>query len=354
MSTVIPADYTQVEAISRRAHPRLHPQAQIGRRVSRLRVPRPGCLIVGNATIQPAEPTMTSPAPASTMPLPPGIRSRFVDNINGLRMHVLEAGFEAKGRPCLLLLHGFPELAYSWRKVMLPLAAAGFHVVAPDQRGYGRTTGWDGDLRRRPRLVPPPQPGEGHAGPRLGAGLPFRRRRDRARLRLAGGGLVRAAAAGRVPLGGADERAVRRPAGHTVQHDRHAARHRGQIRPHDPRRPRRARPAAQALPLVLLDPPCRCRHAPLPAGRPRLPARLLPPQERGLESQPAAQARSRGARPSLPSFPPTTSWSSTRPWPRPWRRTCRPPPRSRHADGSPRPSSASTARNTPGPASRAA
>jgi len=59
-------------------------------------------------------------------------------------MHLLEAGFEEKGRRCLLLLHGFPELAYSWRKVMLPLAAAGFHVVAPDQRGYGRTTGWDG------------------------------------------------------------------------------------------------------------------------------------------------------------------------------------------------------------------
>jgi pimeloyl-ACP methyl ester carboxylesterase len=76
--------------------------------------------------------------------LPPGIRSRFVNN-NGLTMHMLEAGFEGKGRPCVLLLHGFPELAYSWRKVILPLAAAGFHVVAPDQRGYGRTTGWDGD-----------------------------------------------------------------------------------------------------------------------------------------------------------------------------------------------------------------
>jgi pimeloyl-ACP methyl ester carboxylesterase len=60
-------------------------------------------------------------------------------------MHVLEAGFETPGRPCVLLLHGFPELAYSWRKVMPPLAAAGFHVLAPDQRGYGRTTGWDGD-----------------------------------------------------------------------------------------------------------------------------------------------------------------------------------------------------------------
>jgi pimeloyl-ACP methyl ester carboxylesterase len=78
------------------------------------------------------------------LPLPAGIRSRFVENINGLTMHVLEAGYEDAGRPCILLLHGFPELAYSWRKVMLPLAAAGFHVIAPDQRGYGRTTGWDG------------------------------------------------------------------------------------------------------------------------------------------------------------------------------------------------------------------
>ena len=77
------------------------------------------------------------------IPLPSGIRSRFVDGINGLRMHVLEAGHETKGRPCLLLLHGFPELAYSWRKVMPALAAAGYHVIAPDQRGYGRTTGWD-------------------------------------------------------------------------------------------------------------------------------------------------------------------------------------------------------------------
>src|SRR2546423_8329818 len=79
------------------------------------------------------------------LPLPAGIRSRLVHNINGLTMHVLEAGHAGAGRPCLLLLHGFPELAYSWRKVMLPLAAAGFHVIAPDQRGYGRTTGWDGD-----------------------------------------------------------------------------------------------------------------------------------------------------------------------------------------------------------------
>jgi pimeloyl-ACP methyl ester carboxylesterase len=76
--------------------------------------------------------------------LPAGIRSRFVRGINGLTMHVLEAGFERAGRPCVVLLHGFPELAYSWRKVMLPIARAGFHVIAPDQRGYGQTTGWDG------------------------------------------------------------------------------------------------------------------------------------------------------------------------------------------------------------------
>ncbi|MGK0246480.1 MAG: pimeloyl-ACP methyl ester carboxylesterase, partial [Pseudomonadota bacterium] len=95
----------------------------------------------------------------SDVPLPSTIRSRYVDGINGLRMHVLEAGFETSGRPCLLLLHGFPELAFSWRKVMPKLAAAGYHVIAPDQRGYGRTTGWsadyDGDLAafRLPNLV---------------------------------------------------------------------------------------------------------------------------------------------------------------------------------------------------------
>jgi pimeloyl-ACP methyl ester carboxylesterase len=79
------------------------------------------------------------------IPLPSGIRSRFVEGINGLRLHVLEAGYETRGRPCVLLLHGFPELAYSWRKLMPALAEAGYHVIAPDQRGYGRSTGWDAD-----------------------------------------------------------------------------------------------------------------------------------------------------------------------------------------------------------------
>jgi pimeloyl-ACP methyl ester carboxylesterase len=82
--------------------------------------------------------------------LEPPVRSRLLENGNGLNMHVLEAGFETEDRPCVLLLHGFPEVAYSWRRVLPLLAAAGFHAVAPDQRGYGRTTGWDdrydGDL----------------------------------------------------------------------------------------------------------------------------------------------------------------------------------------------------------------
>jgi pimeloyl-ACP methyl ester carboxylesterase len=85
-----------------------------------------------------------------SMPLPAGVRSRHVSGINGLDMHVLEAGFDRGERPVIVLLHGFPELAYSWRKVMPALATAGYHVIAPDQRGYGRTTGWnadyDGDL----------------------------------------------------------------------------------------------------------------------------------------------------------------------------------------------------------------
>ncbi len=88
--------------------------------------------------------------PLGPLSLPVGIRSRQLEGVNGLSMHVLEAGesqaSEAQvDRPCILLLHGFPELAYSWRKIMPALAEAGYYVVAPDQRGYGRTTGWDAD-----------------------------------------------------------------------------------------------------------------------------------------------------------------------------------------------------------------
>src|SRR5256714_8869701 len=100
------------------------------------------------AAMKPAQAAIVRTDLASLQPygngtVPAGIRSRVVTNVNLLNVHVLEAGFETPGRPLVLLLHGFPELAYSWRKVMLPLANAGYHVIAPDQRGYGRTTGWD-------------------------------------------------------------------------------------------------------------------------------------------------------------------------------------------------------------------
>src|SRR5215469_11265881 len=62
--------------------------------------------------------------------IPAGIRSRHIANVNGLTVHILEAGFETPGRPAILLMHGFPELAYSWRKIMPVLAAAGYHVIA--------------------------------------------------------------------------------------------------------------------------------------------------------------------------------------------------------------------------------
>jgi pimeloyl-ACP methyl ester carboxylesterase len=82
--------------------------------------------------------TGIDPAPASV--LPAGIRARIVPDVNGLAFHVIEAGWEESERPTVLLLHGFPEIAYSWRKVMRPVAEAGYHVIAPDQRGYGRTS----------------------------------------------------------------------------------------------------------------------------------------------------------------------------------------------------------------------
>ena len=89
--------------------------------------------------------------PLDKTDLPAGIRSRLIEDVNGITLHILEAGYETPDRPLVLLIHGFPELAYSWRKVMLPLALAGYHVIAPDVRGYGRSSGtdvrYDDDLR---------------------------------------------------------------------------------------------------------------------------------------------------------------------------------------------------------------
>jgi pimeloyl-ACP methyl ester carboxylesterase len=62
------------------------------------------------------------------------LAERFVET-NGVRLHVVEAGPESG--PLVVLLHGFPEFWYGWRRQVPALARAGFRVVAPDQRGYG-------------------------------------------------------------------------------------------------------------------------------------------------------------------------------------------------------------------------
>src|SRR5690348_8719477 len=62
------------------------------------------------------------------------LRHRTVET-NGMRMHLAEQGTG----PLVLLCHGFPESWYSWRHQLPALAEAGFHAVAPDQRGYGQT-----------------------------------------------------------------------------------------------------------------------------------------------------------------------------------------------------------------------
>ncbi len=79
--------------------------------------------------------------PAVIPPIPRLPGRQVTSSASDLSYHLIEAG--EKPKPLILLLHGFPELAYSWRKIMPALAHAGYYVVAFDQRGYGRTTGWD-------------------------------------------------------------------------------------------------------------------------------------------------------------------------------------------------------------------
>jgi pimeloyl-ACP methyl ester carboxylesterase len=61
------------------------------------------------------------------------LNSSFVD-VNGIRLHVVQGGPE--DGPLAILLHGFPEFWYAWNRYIEPLAAAGFRVLVPDQRGY--------------------------------------------------------------------------------------------------------------------------------------------------------------------------------------------------------------------------
>ena len=66
------------------------------------------------------------------------MRTRHIKT-DGLVQQVLEAGFEDDNAPLVLLIHGFPELGISWRAQVQAMSQAGYHVVAPDMRGYGGT-----------------------------------------------------------------------------------------------------------------------------------------------------------------------------------------------------------------------
>ena len=77
--------------------------------------------------------TVAAMSPISAQPSP-DVHHRIVQ-VNGIKMHIAEQG---EG-PLVVLVHGFPELWYSWRHVLPALAAAGYHAVAPDMRGYGQT-----------------------------------------------------------------------------------------------------------------------------------------------------------------------------------------------------------------------
>lgn len=59
--------------------------------------------------------------------------------VNGVQLEVFEAGQHNTGRP-VVLCHGFPDLAYTWRHQVPALVAAGYHVLAPNQRGYGSSS----------------------------------------------------------------------------------------------------------------------------------------------------------------------------------------------------------------------
>ncbi|KAI8972840.1 alpha/beta-hydrolase [Trametes punicea] len=79
---------------------------------------------------------MTDASVAEWPGMPEGVHSRTIA-VRDLQVHYFDAG--ERTDPLIVLLHGFPEIAYSWRKIILPLARQGYHIVAPDQRGIGRT-----------------------------------------------------------------------------------------------------------------------------------------------------------------------------------------------------------------------
>ena len=67
------------------------------------------------------------------------IKSKVIKNVNGLNFYIRETNTEKRSNNIIVLLHGFPELSYSFRFLMVLLAKQGYYCIAPDQRGYGKT-----------------------------------------------------------------------------------------------------------------------------------------------------------------------------------------------------------------------
>jgi pimeloyl-ACP methyl ester carboxylesterase len=99
-----------------------------------------GALAAGAAFAEPLKAAAAEPGAAGAEPAPwvdsalPDVKHRMIAT-NGIRLHIAEQG---EG-PLVILCHGFPECWYSWRHQLGALAKAGFHAVAPDLRGYGRS-----------------------------------------------------------------------------------------------------------------------------------------------------------------------------------------------------------------------
>ena len=211
---------------------------------------------------------------------------------------MLEAGFEVKDRPAVLLLHGYPELAYSWRKVMLPIAAAGYHVIAPDLRGYGRTSGTD--VRFDDDLAPFRTLNEVRDIVGLVSAFGYRSvvavighdfgSPVAAWCTVVRPDVFRSVVLMSAPFGGPPALPF-----NTADAPQAAAPER--LRRANLRRACGAEAAAQALPAVLLDARSQREHVASAAGGSRLPARLLPHEERRLETE-QTLIRSRRERPA--------------------------------------------------------
>lgn len=70
---------------------------------------------------------------------PAGFPESTMIPVNGIELEVFEAGREHRGRP-IVLCHGWPEHAFSWRHQLPALVDAGYHVIVPNQRGYGNSS----------------------------------------------------------------------------------------------------------------------------------------------------------------------------------------------------------------------